>query len=214
MISRIHGVLETVDHGAAQVVVDGGLTYEVLVPAYAQARLGGSLGQPTTLHTVYLLEGTAQGASMSPRLLGFLSVDDKRFFELFTTVKGIGPRKAMRAMTLDTGQIAGAIADRDVKLLQSLPEIGKRTAETIVAALHGKVDPFVSGAVYGSRDTAGDAQPAPGRAAAREALEVLVQLGENRTQAIQWIDQVLTKEPDLDDAQVVITEVFKVKGGV
>ncbi len=213
MISRIHGVLETIEDGAAQIAVEGGLTYEVLVPAYAQARLGGSLDQPVTLHTVYLLEGTSQGASMSPRLLGFLTAEDKRFFELFTTVKGIGPRKAMRAMTLETGQIAGAIAERDVKLLQSLPEIGKRTAETIVAALHGKVDPYISGSVYAADDTSTE-PVAPGRAAVREALEVLVQLGENRTQAVQWIDQVLTRQPELDDAQQVITEVFKVKSGV
>ena len=214
MISRIHGTLESIEDGAAQLVVDGGLTYEVLIPAFAQARLGGSFDQPVTLHTVYLLEGSSQGSSMSPRLLGFLTAEDKRFFELFTTVKGIGPRKAMRAMTLDTGQIAGAIAERDVKLLQSLPEIGKRTAETIVAALHGKVDHFVSSAVYAADETINEAALPPARAAVREALDVLVQLGENRTQAVQWIDQVLTRQPDLDDAQQVITEVFKVKSGV
>lgn len=213
MISRLHGTLEHVEDGAATIASDGALTYEVLVPAYAQARLGGSLGQPVTLHTVCILEGSGQGASMHPRLLGFLTPDDKRFFELFTTVKGIGPRKAMRAMTLATEQIAAAIADRDVKLLQSLPEIGKRTAETIVASLHGKVDRFVSEAAYGGDDRR-EAASGPARGASRQALEVLMQLGENRTQAMQWIDHVLTRQPEIDDAQELITEVFKVKSGV
>jgi Holliday junction DNA helicase RuvA len=186
----------------------------VLLPAYVESRLHSEIGQPATLHTIYLLEGSAQGSSMHPRLIGFLSTDDKAFFELFTTVKGIGPRKALRAMTLETGQLAGAIAERDVKLLQSLPEIGKRTAETIIASLHGKVNRFVSGAVYSVAPEPGGAASAPGRTAAREALEVLLQLGESRTQAVQWIDQVLTRDPEIDDAQLIITEAFKVKSGV
>ena len=213
MICRIHGVLEGIANGRAQVAPEGGLTYEVLLPAYAAARLGASIDSPITLHTVHFLEGSSQGTSFIPRLAGFLSETDKAFYELFTTVKGIGARKALRAMALDTGQIAAAIAERDVKLLQSLPEIGKRMAETIVATLHGKVDRFVSEAAYGDRREAAGGGTATGRTASREALEVLLQLGESRTQAVAWIDQVLTRRPELDDAQVIITEVFKVKSG-
>ena len=51
-------------------------------------------------------------------------------------------------MTMTTGQIAAAIVDRDVAMLQSLPEIGKRTAETIIAALHDKVDAFAGASAF------------------------------------------------------------------
>ena len=213
MICRITGQLEAIEGGKARLALDGGLTYEVLLPAYASARLGASIDSPVTLHTLHFLEGSSQGTSFVPRLAGFLTATDKAFFELFTTVKGIGARKALRAMTLDTAQIANAIADRDTKMLQTLPEIGKRMSETIVATLHGKVDAFVSGASAGESASSGKVPP-PGRAASREALEVLLQLGENRTQAVAWIDQVLTRDPEIDDAQVIITEVFKVKSGV
>jgi len=213
MICRITGQLEAIEGGKARLALDGGLTYEVLLPAYASARLGASIDSPVTLHTLHFLEGSSQGTSFVPRLAGFLTETDKAFFELFTTVKGIGSRKALRAMTLDTAQIANAIADRDTKMLQTLPEIGKRMSETIVATLHGKVDAFVSGPGSGEPATGGKVPP-PGRAASREALEVLLQLGENRTQAVAWIDQVLTRDPEIDDAQVIITEVFKVKSGV
>ena len=86
---------------------------------------------------------------MIPRLAGFLSVEDRAFFELFTTCKGIGNRKALRAMSLDVGQLAGAISDRDIALLQTLPDIGRRTAETIIATLHGKVDRFLNHRGFG-----------------------------------------------------------------
>jgi len=216
MIARVHGTLESITAGAAHVALGDGLTYEVLLPAYAAARLGASIGSAITLHTLHYLEGASQGSSFIPRLAGFLSVSDRAFFELLVSVKGIGPRKALRAMTMDSGAIAGAIADRDVKTLQSLPEIGRRTAETIVASLHGKVDRFVSGAVYGgAKPTGADGEvaTAPARTAAREALEILLQLGENRTQAVNWIDDVLTRKPDLTDAQQIVTEVLRVKVG-
>jgi len=214
MISRVHGILESIDEGVAQVTPDGGLTYAVMLPSFVAARLSVSIGQPVTLHTVHYLEGTSQGSTFTPRLAGFVSDSDRRFFELFRTVKGIGPRKALRAMSLNPSQIAVAIADRDAKTLQSLPEIGKRTAETIVASLHGKVDPFISDAAYGDRggeDAAAGEPATPTRSVAREALEVLLQLGENRAIAIRLIDDVLVNNPELDDAQQLIAEVLRAK---
>ncbi len=211
MICRIEGLLETITDGRAYVALEGGLTYELLLPGFVAARLGGQIGSPVSLHTVHFLEGSAQGANMIPRLAGFSSIEAKAFYELFTTVKGIGPRKALRALAIDHQQIARAIAERDVKMLQSLPEIGKRMAETIVATLHGRVDAFIGEAA--SSGAAEGKPTVPMRDAAREALEVLVQLGENRPQAARWIDAVLTAHPDLDDAQQIITQALTTKAG-
>lgn len=215
MICRIHGRLEAISNGKAIVDLTDGLTYEVLLPAFAEARLGPQIGQPVTLHTLHYMEGSAQGANFTPRLAGFLTETDRAFFELFTSVKGIGARKALRCMTLETGQVAGAIADRDAKLLQSLPEVGKRLAETVIATLHGKVNAFVSGAVYGQADRGAEAAAAstPRRAAVREALDVLLDLDESRSDAVALIDRVLAEDPDLDSAQDIINAVFRAKAG-
>ena len=213
MICKLHGTLETLVDSRARIDVPGGLTYELLLPAFASARLGGDIGRPVTLHTIYYLEGSSQGGNMTPRLVGFLDETDKRFFELFTSVKGIGPKKALRAMTMSSAQIAAAIADRDVKLLQSLPEVGRRTAETIVAELHGKVDKFLAAPASSSAASGAAPVSGPARSASREALEVLLQLGENRLQATQWIDDVMQRKPDLADSQAIITEVLRLKTG-
>lgn len=218
MICKIHGTLESIQDGRAHVATGDGLTWEILLPAFAATRLAASTGQPVTLHTLQYLEGSSQSANLVPRIAGFLSPEDRAFFELLTSVKGLGMRKVLRAMTLNSGQIAAAIADRDVKTLQALPEIGRRTAETVVASLHGRVDRFVSADAYGAGQAGGEAPSegakAPSRAVAREALEVLMQLGEPRAQAIQWIDEVMTRQPDLDDSQQIITEVLRHKAGV
>jgi Holliday junction DNA helicase RuvA len=218
MISKISGVLEGVEGGVANIRVGDGFTYEVLVSGYTAARLGDAIGQPLTLHTLNYIESQDQGASFLPRLAGFLTVEDRRFFELFTTTKGIGKRKALRALVMSSDQIAAAIADRDLAMLQSLPEIGRRLAETVVATLHGKVDKYVVAAyapagVGDSGGGNGKGKPAA-RTLAKEALEVLLQLGENRTQAVTWIDEAMRDESDKPrDVQAVIAKVYRIKSG-
>lgn len=218
MIVKIEGLLESIEADRGRIRMPDGLTYELLLPAYTAARLSGSIGQTVTLHTLHYLESSAQGATIYPRLAGFASAIDKQFFELFVTCKGIGHRKALRAMTLATHQIAGAIADRDLALLQSLPEVGKRTAETIAVSLKGKVDRFLDAVPTGGRSVAADGtdiemSAVPG-SLARDALGVLIQLGENRTQAVNWIDRALSKDDAPTDVEALVAEVYRIKGGV
>lgn len=221
MIATVHGILDALRDDKAHIATPMGLTFEVLLPAFVATRLAASEGRPVTLHTLAYLEGTAQGATMFPRLAGFLSREQRAFYELFVTVKGIGHRRALRAMALPPEQIAAAIADRDTKLLQTLPEIGKRGAETIVVTLKDKVEHFVSAAAYPAQEggvagkigDAATAGPSPAAGVAREALEVLLQLGENRLDAVQWIDRVLADDDAPRDAQGVVTEVYRLKAG-
>ncbi|MDH3584000.1 MAG: helix-hairpin-helix domain-containing protein [Phycisphaerae bacterium] len=215
MISQVQGVLDRLEDGAADVRCDSGLTYRVLVPAFLAPRLATETGKPVRLHTIYSLEGSSQGNSFTPQLAGFLEPAQRAFFELFTTVKGIGSRKALKAMTVAPEQIAAAICDRDIKTLQTLPGVGRRAAETIVATLHGKVDQHVSNAAYaGTSDASGQAPAAaPAGSAARETLEVLLQLGESRSQAMNWIDEVLTRQPEVDDSGALLENVLRLKAG-
>jgi Holliday junction DNA helicase RuvA len=215
MIARIEGTLVGIEGNAALVrmpMAGGGLTFAVFVPAFTAARLGGSLDQSISLATYCFVESQAQGATLIPRLAGFTTPEDRAFYELFTTCKGIGPKRALRAMAIATGQIAAAIADRDVTMLQSLPEIGKRTAETIIATLRGKVDHFLdlpTGNVATSH-----AATTSGGSIAREALEVLLQLGENRIEALAWIDRALSSTQDKPtDAQALLAIVYRIKAG-
>jgi len=215
MIARLTGTLVALEQDRAMVDPGHGLVYEVMLPSFAATRLAVKTGQSITLHTFQFIEATAQGSTMFPRLAGFLSATDLRFFQLFVTCKGIGHKRALRAMVLDTATLAGAIADRDAKLIQTMPEVGKKLAETIVVTLRDKVDGFVSGAAY--PDGAGGGGDAPASAGggtlARDALEVLLQLGENRTQAVQWIDRALSADDPPTDAQGLVAEVYRLRAG-
>ncbi|MEM1210476.1 MAG: Holliday junction branch migration protein RuvA [Planctomycetota bacterium] len=221
MITRVSGTLEGLGENTAVLALAGGVAVEVFLPGFAVARLGASIGSPVVLHTLLFIESTAQGATMFPRLAGFPSAADRAFFELLVTVKGIGHRKALRVMALPTSQIAGGIADRDAALLQSLPEVGKRLAETIVVTLKDKVAGY-AGATTGSGANGVAASPDPasaeavevrGGSVAREAIAALVALGEPRVAAAQWVDRVMSEDDAPGDVAEVLQGVYRVRSG-
>src|SRR5580658_4742708 len=143
MISAITGMLQRVQGDRVQVAC-GPMVYDILVPASDVGQLQSLAGNEITLHTIFDLEGDPTRGGLTPRMIGFLRLEDKQFFQLFITVKGIGPKRALRALVQPTGQIAAAIETKNSRFLVELPEIGKRMAELIVAELAGKAGAFVS----------------------------------------------------------------------
>lgn len=196
MICRITGLLEGVEGLALRIVPAASpFAYEVLAPAFLAARLRAQVGQTIVLTTFEYLEGQGQGTSFVPRLIGFQAAPEREFFELFTTVKGIGTRKALRAMAQDPAAIARAIVARDAKALTQLPEVGKRMAETIIAELHGKVDAFLTQAEVQDLNAAAEGKPTPGQAEPmiEEAVAALMALGETRAEAEQMVSRATAR---------------------
>lgn len=211
MISRLRGTLETVGEGSV-VLACGDLAYEVLVPAADLPRLEGSVGEEIVLHTIHVLEGVSQGASYRPRLIGFATPADRAFFETFTTVRGFGTRKALRALAMPFPRVAEAIAAGDVGVLSSLPEIGRKTAQTIVAELAESVDGYLR--EVGSTATRGGTPDAddPARRLALDAIEVLVQLGEPRPTARELVDRAVAATPAPDSVESTVTAALRLRG--
>lgn len=216
MLARLSGILEELtEHGAVVALPQPHpgtqIAYEVLLPAYLIAALEPRLGSVVTLHTLQSFEQQAQGSSFVPRLIGFGSVTERRFFQVFTTVKGVGSRRALRALALPIGEIARAICDRDTKALVALPEIGKRLAETIVAELHGKIDEFAlpaddaprrNGAASRAGLSSHDGLPTD---AARQAAAALVRLGESESDAAALVRRALEGESSEGSPDEVLT---------
>jgi Holliday junction DNA helicase RuvA len=168
----------------------------VLVPASDVHLLQAGVGESMTFHTLMYLEGDAAGGNLTPRLLGFLRPDDKRFFEKFITVKGIGPKKALKALIYPAGEIAQAIESKDAKFLVGLPQIGKRMAELIVAELAGKVGEFATVSAS-ERAALGFAGAAGSRTTAEEdAIAALMALGERRADAEHLLDRAKQQHSD------------------
>ena len=167
-------------------------------------RLARRVGQDVVLHTLHFVEGDPTRGMQQPRLIGFASEDDREFFRVFTTVKGVGVRKALRAMVRPVGEVAAAIQGKDTAFLVSLPEIGKRTAEQIIVELDGKLDAFAG--------PAPEPEPELSEPAA-EAVAVLVQLGERKPEAQALIERVMAVSPELDAPEAILQAAYRVKAG-
>lgn len=208
MIVRLTGTVADVELGSVVLERDG-IAYEVLVPGYAAGELLARRGQVVTLHTMEYYEGAAAGGNLVPRIVGFLRPEDRAFFTRFITVKGIGVRKAIKALVEPVTKVAADIEAGRTPSLARLPGIGKRAAETIVAELRGKLAEFA----------VGGATPAPPverhwSPEQSDAIEVLVALGERRIEAEQWLERAAQLHPESLKADEWVAAAYRVKTGV
>jgi len=208
MIVRMTGIVAEVhpDH----VVIDrDSVGYEVLVCGYALGELTACLGREMTLHTLEYFEGSTMGGNLIPRLVGFLHPQDRAFFEKFITVKGMGVRKAIKALAEPVGRIAAAIEAGDEKALRRLPGVGRRVASQIIAELKGKVAGFAltAGAIPETPAEAGE----PWTSDMRDALEVLCALGERRADAQRWIERGRQLYPDTTGSDEWVRLAYRIR---
>lgn len=212
MIVRMTGILSEVQDGRAVLDRDG-VGYEILACEYACAELAMSTGREVTLHTLEYLEGSTVGGNLTPRLIGFLHAEDRAFFTKFTTVKGMGVRKAIKALTIPTRQVAAAVEAGDAKTLATLPGIGKRMADQIIAELKGKLTDFALGDPDRPETPGGGAPPTSGwNQAMRDALEVMVAaLGERRVDAERWLERASQVHPGEHAADEWVRLAYKIR---
>jgi Holliday junction DNA helicase RuvA len=208
MISALTGELRRVDEDRVHVQV-GPMLCEMLVPAADLQILQPGIGEEMTFHTVFYLEGDASGGNLEPRLIGFLRKEDKAFFQLFITVKGIGPKKALKALVMPTGEIAQAIESKDSRFLVQLPQIGKRMAEQIVAELAGKAAKFATPYEPGKPSIGG----ARRSDAEEDAISTLMALGERRSDAEMLLDRARQSTPTMKTTDAFVREMLRMRTG-
>jgi len=144
-------------------------------------------------------------------LVGVALPEDRTFFVRFITVKGMGVRKALKALTEPVSKVAAAIESADAKYLTRLPGIGKRAADQIIAELKGKVSEFAVGETDASEPSVspGDSWPEE----LRDALEVMIALGERRADAERWLERARQLHPDKYGADDWLRLAYRVKSG-
>lgn len=206
MIVRLTGTVAEVSDDAVLLERDG-VGREVLIPHYALGELAACRGRQVTVHTLEFLEGNPSMGHLIPRLLGFLHTEDRDFFKRFISVKGIGPRKALKALAQPVVRIAEWIEQGDRKALASLPGIGARAAELIVAELKGKMDPWV----MGGREAI--EEQADWTSAQRDALDILVAWGDGRSDAQRWLARAAQLHPDTESADEWVRAAYRIKSG-
>jgi len=174
MIALIEGKL--LEKSKNSVVISaGGVGYLISVPLSTLENLpdtGDIVGLRTYL---YVREDTLQ-------LYGFLTIQERGLFEKLISIKGLGPRGALAALSsLNPERLVLAIEQSQVSLLSRIPGIGKKTGERMVFELKGKLTDLIPlEAVAGSARGVGE-----------EAISALVSLGYTDSQAENAVRKVL-----------------------
>ncbi len=133
----------------------------------------GQVGEMCKLYTYY----SVREDDIS--LFGFYTVEEKNLFLNLITVSGVGPRLALQVLSgCRIDKLTIAITGGDVAFLSKIKGIGKKTAERIVIDLKDKLDSF--GTLFNYNDVK---NVSLNETSVSEAVEVLVSLGINKTEA-------------------------------
>lgn len=215
MITHLAGNLTHTDVGELSVEIDvSGVRYEVLVPAFLWPEIQEALdpikeGDPDpriALHVLY----HATANQPVPLLVGFLRRPERDFFRKFTTVEGLGPTKAVKAMTVSVSTIARAIEQEDQAALTRLPGIGPRVAGKIIATLRGKV--VAEAALQdGGLDSPVDLDSLRRDRVSLDAVQAIAALGYARTDARRWVDEALAADPDIATVEELTLAVLRAR---
>jgi Holliday junction DNA helicase RuvA len=207
MIAQIQGKLVQLDSDTALVQI-GQICYEILLPGYLANFLAGKIGQDITLCTMEYYEGNIAGGNLVPQMIGFITAGEKEFFRRYTSVSGIGIKKALKSLVMPIATIASAVESGDEKTLIALPGIGKRLAQHIIAELKGKLADFAVG------EPAKGTQETTFAGFQIEALEILIAWGEKRIEATELIQLACKKHSDVTTAEELVPLVYRIKQGI
>ena len=132
MIASVRGevLVRRPDH---VVIESAGVGYRLAVSAETLKHVP-RVGEPTTLFSHLIVRDDAL------LLYGFATEEERDLFLLLLGVQSVGPKMALAVLSGGPPrELLGAVAAGDTARLQSVPGIGKRTAERIVVELREKV---------------------------------------------------------------------------
>ena len=131
MIAYLKGIL--LKKTTETLTIDnGGIGYEVIAPLSTFYSLPEE-GEEVSLH---IYTHVREDAFV---LFGFSTVLEKKIFRLLISVSGIGPKLAVNILSgIGPDVLLEALAIGDVARLQSIPGVGKKTAERMALELKDK----------------------------------------------------------------------------
>src|SRR5713226_475160 len=131
MIATIKGTL--VAREAGRIIVEtAGVGYEIFIPLSTYYRLP-PIGAAVLLD---IRQVVREDALM---LFGFVSLSEKRAFDLLMQVQHVGPKLALAILsTLSTDELVTAIGREDIERIDAVPGVGPKVAERIVRELRDK----------------------------------------------------------------------------
>lgn len=198
MIAYIKGIIIQVSP-AYLILETGGIGYKVFIPVNAFGKLP-QVGETAALHTSFVIR------ELSQTLYGFLTSQERDFFDALMGVTGIGPKLALSMIGhMSLKDLQTAICHSDIPLICRIPGIGKKGAERLVIEMRDKVslaniDPAdFSVSAHRSAKTDFMSQKI------NDAMSALINLGYNQMTAQKAVKKSLKDAPESIDLAALIT---------
>ena len=133
MIAHLKGILQK--KSPENVIINiNGIGYEVIAPLSTFYALPDE-GQETSIH---IYTHVREDAII---LFGFYTSLEKEIFRQLISVSGIGPKLAINILSgMGPDELLDALARGDAVRLQSIPGVGKKTAERMALELKDKAE--------------------------------------------------------------------------
>ena len=135
-------------------------------------------------------------------LFGFFDNVEKELFIQLISVSGVGAATArMMLSSMKPEEIVRAIMQSNIKQLESIKGIGKKSAERIILELRDKVGKNIPGT---------NIFPLINNTLEQDALNALIALGISRQAADQALKKVIASEPGIIKVEDIIKNVLKI----
>ena len=187
MIAYIIGRIEEVFEGGL-IIESQDMGYLVTVSNATCSRVGK--GQEIKLFTKLMVKENDMG------LVGFLSREEQRMFEMLTAVNGVGTKAALSILSsADASKITLAILTEDADELSRAQGIGKKLAGRIVLELKDKLKGSESYYEVAAQQNIGTMQVA---SAKQDAIDALLALGYSKSDALRAAMEVALEGMDAE----------------
>ena len=189
MIAYLSGKL--LEKEANTVIVDvNGVGYEVMIPLSTFYELD-EIDSDVSLRIFTLVREDALS------LFGFKTLREKELFLKLISVTGIGAKSAVGILSgMSADEIINAIRSNNLVRLNSIPGIGKKTAERIVIELRDKVN-TISAGVAETSQTSETPAISSGNDVYDDAVSALTNLGYQRAAAEKAINQAMQEGTEM-----------------
>lgn len=194
MFSYIKGIVEEVQANYI-VVENNGIGYKFNVSANVQMNV--EKGTKAKIYTKMIVRED------DISLCGFYSEEERKMFELLTSVSKVGPKVALSILSFaDVSKLTLYILTDDTKSISKASGVGKKTAERIVLELKDKVDKSAIEDVEG--DLFGETMPVTNNSNEKEeAIAALVALGYSIVESDTVVSEAFKKNKKLTTEEAI-----------
>lgn len=134
MIASVSGKISETGEGYIVVESSAGVGYRIAISPADRLWDTIAVGDELTICTSHQVRENEEN------LYGFVSPEERNFFEQLLTVSGVGPKIASSLVAgVGQKQLAEMILTEDVEGIDAVPGIGKKMAERIIIDLRDKV---------------------------------------------------------------------------